>query len=159
MATDHATQLGKLIGNFQSLETVLRVFLDKVSASTSPRLPPGKTYFGLRAGEEVAVNAFTNFDSLDQLIDKYNAVVRAKDHALQIDASIVAVRDLLAHGRIAADSPDETRLTIIKFDRPLNGTVHVTDSAMMTNQWCQERIDLVRMQLEKVARALEAIAV
>lgn len=53
MATDHATRLGKLIGNFQSLETVLRVFLDKVSAPTSPRFPQGKTYFGLHAGEEV----------------------------------------------------------------------------------------------------------
>lgn len=159
MATDHATQLGKLIGNFQSLETVLRVFLDKMSASTSPRLPQGKTYFGLRAGEEVPVNAFTNFDTLGQLVEKYNAVVRAKDSSLLVDAGVVAVRDLLAHGRIAADSPDETRLTVIKFDRPLNATVRVTDSAMMTNQWCQERIDLVRMQLEKVARALETIAV
>lgn len=105
------------------------------------------------------MNAFTNFDGLGQLIDKYNVVVRAKDQALEVDTTVVAVRDLLAHGRIAADSPDETRLTIIKFDRPLNGSVRVTDSAMMTNEWCQERIDLVRMQLEKVARALETIAV
>ena len=159
MATDHATRLGKLIGNFQSLETVLRVFLDKVSASTSPRLPQSKTYFGLRAGEEVPVNAFTNFDTLGQLICSYNAVVGAKDQALKVDATVVAVRDLLAHGRIAADSPDETRLTIIKFDRPLNASVRVSDSATMANEWFQERIDLVRTQLEKVARALDTIAV
>ena len=159
MATDHATQLGKLIGNFQSLETVLRTFLDKMSAATAPRLPQGKTYFGLQIGEEVPVNAFTNFDSLGQLIEKYNAAVRVKDQALVVDAAIVTVRDLLAHGRVAADSPDEARLTIVKFSPPLNGTVRVTDSAMMTNQWCQERIDVVRMQIEKVARALETIAV
>ena len=105
------------------------------------------------------MNAFTNFDSLGQLIEKYNAAVRVKDQALVVDAAIVTVRDLLAHGRVAADSPDEARLTIVKFSPPLNGTVRVTDSAMMTNQWCQERIDVVRMQIEKVARALETIAV
>ena len=159
MATDHATQLGKLIGNFQSLETLLRTFLHRMSAATAARLPEGKTYFGLQVGEEVPVNAFTNFDSLGQLIEKYNAVVQAKAQALVVDATIVAVRDLLAHGRVTADSPDEARLTIIKFSRPLNGVVLVTDSAMMTNQWCQERIDVVRMQIEKVARALETIAV
>jgi hypothetical protein len=159
MATDHATRLGKLVGNLQSLETVLRFFLDKALASISPRLPEGKTYFGLRAGEEVPVNAFTNFDFLSDLIAKYNAIVQAKDQALLVDASVVAVRDLLAHGRIAADSPDEARLVIIKFDRPKNGSVRVTDSAMMTDDWCQERIDLVRAQIEKVGRARETIAV
>ena len=157
MAANHATQLGKLIGNLQSLETVLRCFIDRVSMS--PRLPQGKTYFGLHVGEEVPENAFTNFDTLGQLIEKYNTVVRATNKALLVDVGVVAVRDLLAHGRIAADLPDETQLVIIKFDHPSNGTVRVTDSAMMTNQWCQERIDLIRMQCKKVARALETIAI
>ena len=159
MAMDHATRLGKITGNLQSLETMLRVFLDRRSGPDSPRLPQGKTCFGPQPGEEVPVNAFTNFDTLGQLITKFNALVAARDQSFAVEEAVVAVRDLLAHGRIAADSEDEAQLTILKFDKPKDGTVRVTDCAIMTDRWFDERIDLVRAQIEKVARALEAIAV
>lgn len=159
MATDHVMRLGKIIGNLQSLETMLRMFLDRVFTSTSPRLPAGKTYFGLQPGEQVPENAFTNFDTLGQLVAKFNAVVAQRDQGLTIDESVVALRDLLAHGRIAADSPDEARLTILKFAKPERGTVRVTECAMMTDQWCDERNDLVHAQIEKIARALETLTV
>ncbi len=159
MATDHVTHLGKIIINLQALETGLRAFLHQHSGSASPRLPNGKTYFGLQVGEEVPANAFTNFDTLGQLVAQFNAVVETKDKTLTIDNAVVALRDLMVHGRTAADSQDETRITILKFDKPKEGIVRVTDCAMMTNQWCEERTTFIFAQIEKVMRALKTVAV
>jgi len=153
MAANHVTYLGKVIGNLHSLEIALRFFLDKLNPASSPHLPVGKSYYQLQSGDLVPENAFTNFDTLGELVDKYNAAIRQRDPNLVIDRGVVQVRDLMAHGRVFADAPDEARLAIIKFDRPQNGSVRVTDSALMTEQWFQGRIDFVRAQLKKVDRA------
>ena len=153
MAENHIVYLGKLIGNIQSFETALRFFLDRLNPASSPCLPAGKFYYQLRVGDSVPENAFTNFDTLGDLVDKYNRAIRQKDAALVVDRSVVLLRDLLAHGRVFADAPDETRLAIIKFDRPEEGSARVTDCALMTEQWFQDRIDFVLAQLKKVEQA------
>jgi hypothetical protein len=151
MAANHVMYLGKVIGNLHSLEIALRLFLDRLNPG--PYLPAGKSYYQLQAGDSVPENAFTNFDTLGDLVDKYNEAICKKDTALLIDRSVVQLRDLLAHGRVSADAPDETRLAIIKFDRPQNGSVRVTDCAQMTEKWFKDRIDFARAQLEKVEQA------
>jgi len=153
MAVNHVMYLGKVIGNLHSLEIALRAFLDRLNPASSPHLPAGKSYYQLQIGDSVPENAFTNFDTLGDLVDKYNAAMRQKNPDLLVDCSVVQLRDLMAHGRVSADAPDETRLAIIKFARPHNGSVRVTDCALMTEQWFQGRIDFVRAQLEKVAQA------
>jgi len=155
MATNHVIFLGKVIGNLHSLEIALRSFLNKLSPASSPGLPAGKSYYQLQAGDSVPENAFTNFDSLGDLVDKYNVAVGKNKPNLLVDRGVVQLRDLMAHGRVSADSPDEARLAIIKFDRPQNGTVRVTDCALMTKQWFQDHITFVRAQLEKVTQALK----
>ena len=152
MASNHALLLGKLIGNLQSLEIGIRVFLHRCSDSSSHQTPT-RSHYNLKVGDEVPEDAFTNYDSLGDLIKKYNSIIQSKDPNLVIDISVVQIRDLVAHGRVSAPEPDETKLEIVKFGKPSNGKVIVADCATMTDQWLQEKIDFVRSQLEIVAKA------
>ncbi len=140
MAANYAMYLGKVISNLHSLEIALRIFLDRLNPGSSPHLPAGKSYYQLQVGDSVPENAFTNFDTLGDLVDKYNEAIRKKDTTLLVDRSVIQLRDLMAHGRVSADAPDETRHAIIKFAKPKNGSVQVTDCALMTEQWFQDRI-------------------
>src|SRR5687768_4030867 len=98
MAKDHALRLGKLVGSFQSLECLLRFYLRGV-ATNAAATHLGRPYFELQAGELVPIDDVANYDSLGQLLSKYNEDVARRDPALRVDASIVNTRDLLAHGR------------------------------------------------------------
>lgn len=158
MAKNHALLLGKLIGNLHSLETLLRVFLNNKNLAASPGIPMGKSHFQLQVGDFVPENAFTNFDSFGALVSKYNNAISQKNVTLRVDDRVVRIRDLLAHGRVSADSIDASRLAIIKFEKPTKGHVRVSDSALMTEWWFQEHIDLVRAQIEKVDQALKKSA-
>jgi hypothetical protein len=99
----HACALGRLVGNFQSLELVIRTFL------YSRRDPPHrgfrfrKSMSHLKPGDEVPGNAYTSFDTLGQLIGRFNRIAAKRFPAMAIDPSIVTVRDALAHGRVWSD--------------------------------------------------------
>ena len=155
MAENHGLLLGALIGNLHSLETLLRTFLNNKNPASSLSVPMGKSHFQLQVGDIVPESAFTNFDSLGALVRKYNAAMSQKNATLLVDDRVVRIRDLLAHGRVSADLTDASRLAIIKFDKPTKSYVRVSDSALMTEHWFQEHIDLVRAQFEKVAQALK----
>ena len=150
MANDHVLRLGKLLGNLQSLECMLRFYLlkrDKGALSLS--------YWALQVGDEIPSDAFSNYDSLGKMLDKFNVDVASRDAKLKLDPSVVAIRDLLAHGRVAADKEDTSRLRIVKFGLPSGGKVQVVASAVMSDDWFDPNIALVYEQVVKVGKALE----
>ncbi len=154
MAKNHVVQLGKLVGNLQSLEALLRIYLLKIGArSGGPRLK--SSYWNLSPGDEVAEDEFTNYDSLGDLIKKFNTDIASRDPSLALDEGVVGVRDLLAHGRVAADAEDETRLAIMKFEKPARGKVRVAASALMDDAWFAKNIKLVFEQIERVHTAIQ----
>lgn len=159
MADNHALHLGKLVGNLQSLEALLRFYLLKIAQKQTPPASAGPSYWRMSVGDVVPEDAFTNYDSLGALINKFNADVQSRDATLCIDSSVVSVRDLLAHGRMASDSPDPSRLKIVKFDRPTSGNVKVVAAALMDDAWFKTKNDLVFAQLEHVQAASERFAV
>ena len=95
MATDHVLLLGTLVGNFQSLECLLRFYLQALAAKTGAAAP-GKPYCDLTVGEVVSIDEVSNYDTLGKLVQKYNADVVQRDPALKVDDSVVRTRDLLA---------------------------------------------------------------
>ncbi len=148
MAKNHALNLGKLVGNLQSLETLLRFFLKKKNPNAAT-----KSMAPFVVGQSRDEDEFTNYDTLGVLIEKYNECVVRKDRSLLVDSGVVRLRDLLAHGRVSAEAADETRLTIVKFSKPCGGNVTVVDSALMSEQWFVENQQWVREQLDLVASA------
>ena len=149
MATNHAMTLGMLVGNLHSLEAMMRLSLLSTEAGRS-QVP----YWDLRVGDVVPVDAFTNYDSLSRIVSKYNSWVSQYDPTLQVDPAVIEIRDLIAHGRVAASSRDEATLTIMKFDRPSGNSVSVTAFALMSNEWFKSHNTLVRVQIEHVQKAL-----
>jgi hypothetical protein len=140
---EHDSHLGKLLGNLQSLEFILRAYLQKYSIPTPIATTPiGTSFYTLPIGTELPENEITNYDSLGVLIDKFNNMAKSKGIA-QLDKKIVDIRDLLAHGRISSLTVDMQILHLIKFSRPNNGTVKIIFNEVMTKEWFKENIRLV----------------
>lgn len=158
MAADHVLKLGKLLGNLQSLEAVLRVYLLKIGEKKRPRKKVQHSYWNLSVGDVIDEDEFSNYDSLGILVRKFNDDVRARDKSLVIDPVVVDVRDLLAHGRVAGESENTATLRILKFSKPVKGQVTVVASALMDDAWFAKHIPLAYEQIMKVGKAIERYA-
>ena len=145
--------MGRLVVNLQSLEFALRAFL--YGHETNWEKAEGPAFLeDIEQGSSVPDNAFTNYDTLPELIAKYNAIVQTEDAGLALDEDLKRIRDALAHGRIASKSPSpEVPSKLVKYDRPRNGNVRVTDCYMLTEEWFHHNINHVLENIEKIVKA------
>ena len=159
----HPLQLGKIVAHFQSLEFAIRFFL--LDAEARDRRdrgdPPLQTvsYNKLKAGDWVEEDAVTNFDTLGELIEKYNKRISSVDQSLCLDPGIVELRDALAHGRVAR-SGQSKHMRLLKFDRPRKAPTDrskkqccVTFAVEMTPTWFERQIGGTLAEIRKVVDA------
>jgi hypothetical protein len=144
---EYTFDVGKLIVNLHSLEFALRAFLWNREGGSSWAFLES-----LREGNRVQENAFTNYDTLRQLIAKYNGFVSSPFPDLQVDPSLADLRDALAHGRLASNRPSPP-LRLLKFGRPTGSCVSVTYSIVVDDIWLSEQKTRVRLELEKIMEA------
>jgi hypothetical protein len=130
----HANQLGSLVANFHSLEFVLRIFLNRLPNARSIGVPLGTNIYTLAVGTELPENDLTSYETLGELIKRYNLEVTAHKAGDPIDPSLVIVRDALAHGRVSSNEIDEP-LRLLKFDKPSKGYVRITFNELMNEPW------------------------
>ena len=149
---EHACELGKLLGNLQSLELGLRSFLYHQQDPPHSPAAQGSSLLAPLVGDEVPENAFTDWSSLGQLVDRFNARVSVSDPTLVVDRSVVDLRDMLVHGRLSASSAAPP-LRLVKFDKPVKGRARVTFSAEITLDWLKSSVTRVRHEIEIVQRA------
>ncbi len=152
----HALALGHLVGNFQSLEFALRGFLLNDKVASGKVILPLEDLNTMNEGDVVHLNAFTNYDNLGQLIDKYNNHTKILSARLTIDRTLVKIRDATAHGRVSGDAP-EPPYRLLKFGKPINDKVEVTFSVLMTIDWFNEQISRVYNAITKVSEANERL--
>jgi len=149
---EHARYLGKLVANFQSLEFILRAFLQQLPTAPPVGLAHGTDIYSFPVGREVPENELTNFDSLGQLVKKFNSEMKRRG-LNEIDEHLIAVRDALAHGRVSAANPnDEMRL--LKFSKPKNGRVRVEFNEVMSAAWFKGQLIRVHEAILAVQRHL-----
>ena len=148
-ARTHCLMLGQIIANLQSLELRLRsyLYMNQVKQDSSKKGPEGWDVFFLKKGASVIENAFSNYDSLDELITKYNNLVASDEE--QVDQTITDIRDLLAHGRTVSPIA-ALDLRIFKFSRATNGRVTVTHAEDMTPEWLNQKNQQVLAAMRKV---------
>lgn len=137
-----------MVGNLHSLEFALRAFLHKQNADE-----PQANHQDFRVGGLVPENSFTNYDSLGGLIEKFNAVVEL---TFRVALDLVALRDMLAHGRIASKSEGLFPMELVKFGKPKNKMVSVEAVAIMDAEWFKTKINLVYQQILKVVKASQS---
>ncbi|MBI5856700.1 MAG: hypothetical protein HZB42_03535 [Sphingobacteriales bacterium] len=145
----YVLNLGKLVGNLHSLEFILRMVLQKIPDAKPKNLPYGLDIYDLPVGTEISESEFTSYDSLRELISKFNDFA-AKNKSIPIDSSIISIRDAIAHGRISALKMDAP-LHLIKFSRPVDGKVKITFNEVLTEEWFKVNIELVRNAIEIVS--------
>jgi len=150
----HPLNLGKLLVNFQSLELILRAFLFKIEEISGSPLAKLINFNELREGEEVPENAFTNYDTLKELIEKYNNNPTILAAGLRIDKTLVDIRDAIAHGRVSSSTPSSP-CRLLKFSRPANNRTKVTFSILLTPEWYNEQLPRVQKAAITVAEALK----
>ena len=127
---EHTKYLGKLLANLQSLEFLLRAFLNRLPGARPIGLPYGTDIYSSPVGSELPENDITSYDSLSELLTKVNEEMKRRG-APGIDKKLVDLRDALADGRVSAALPDEN-MRLLKFDKPQNGKVRVVFNEVMT---------------------------
>ncbi|MBI4216365.1 MAG: hypothetical protein HY687_03105 [Chloroflexi bacterium] len=144
--------LGRTIGNLHSLELLLRVFLHHMDKSRYGTPPPEVHLDKIKVGDVVHEIYFTNYDSLGDLVNKYNTVISQKAQALCVDGVVVKLRDALAHGRVLSRQPGPP-FQLYKFQKPSNGQVVVEDVADLNENELNRYIHLTFKEAKKVEAA------
>jgi hypothetical protein len=134
----HLLNVGYLVVTLQSIEYSARVAIGVLSEKRwrAPDFPR------LQKGDWVPEDAVTDFAPLGTVLRRFNELAPAQ---YRVDARrLVALRDLLAHGRlISAAAARETRnhlpLVIVKFGQVKAGRVPVIACDEMTEKWFQEQ--------------------
>ncbi|MGS5085950.1 hypothetical protein ACVC7V_05495 [Hydrogenophaga sp. A37] len=158
-AAEHSSNLGKLVHNFQSLETWLRVVLLKLESAQRPtsRLD----FESMTIGTMISVDALTDYSDLATLCRRFNRHMEAKDAQI-LNVSLVDIRDAIAHGRILG-TPNGFPLRLVKFSKPTSGQVKLVVNEIMDHNWfslqllrTHRAIELVRAEAEHIALAMPA---
>ena len=123
-ANDHALGLGRLMGNLQSLEATIRIFLARADPS---------------------INSITG-GTLGQLVGEYNDQLANGEYP--IDMQVVTIRNAVAHGLVIAPSNMSLSLTLNK-SLPLT-LFHDGVSYPMTVDWFHDQQALVRDQINHI---------
>jgi len=152
---EYVVRLGKLVANLHSLEYLLRMFLySRIDQPHTP-FPPGESLEIYKIGNRVPLNAISSFDTLNQLIVRYNNHV---DSAHKVGIWVVDLRDALAHGRVASDTPFGP-YTLVKANKPDNSKlVEITYSQVLTLEWLKIQVHGVRDEMLKVMNAMKPLA-
>jgi hypothetical protein len=143
--------MGRILVNFHALEVALRHFFKGYEARLAPPSPavPDKP---MHVGQVVPLETYSAYDSLNGLIKSYNAVV-VKSHAqFVLEATLVELRDALAHGRVWGTEPP---LQLLKFSKPTKGGAGVTvlQADTMDETWLEAQNTRVLRETAKVFKA------
>lgn len=149
---EHAKHLGGLVANFHSLEFLLRTFLQNLPDARPMGVPHGTNIYSFAVGTELSESELTSYDSLGQLIKKYNKEMKKRGLPL-IDETLVEVRDAIAHGRVSSDIADDMQL--LKFSKPANGRVRITFNEKLTEDWFKNQKKRVFEAIQEVYKRVE----
>jgi len=156
-SNDIPANIGKIVANLQSLEFALRLILDELQGIHGAGKGTQIDFMKLTVGEWVPENYFTNYDTLNQLIQKVNSELHSHGLSERVDDSLVELRDALAHGRVLALNPDGP-YRILKFSKTRDGNVQVTVSVDITPDWLSQQIKRTANELQKVVRLGQALS-
>lgn len=92
----------------------------------------------LKPGDKVPGNAYTSFDTLGQLIGRFNRI---------------AAKRFLAHGRVWSDIAGPT-LHLLKFSKPKGAVAQVEFSEVMSIEYLNVQTRRVHTEIMKVATVL-----
>lgn len=142
---EQATYIGKILGNLQGLELMLRLFLYEKTGPQDTTLH----LENLEKDDWVQENPITNYNSLRVLVKKVNEQLENLGVSDRLDDSLVDLRDTIAHGRVTSLHP-QGPCRLLKFSRPMNGQVQVTTAITLSSRWLKEQLKRTASEMRKV---------
>ncbi len=130
---DYRLKLGNLWANLAVLEFAVRVTLYLLDTPREQRLPPTFKIANLPVGVDIPETWLTGWNYFAPLIEEYNRRCSAIGR-VGIDENVGKLRNSLAHGSITAPTVDHP-MTLVRYDRPRDGTVRVIEKHVMTLEW------------------------
>lgn len=140
-AEKHAQDIGRIVGQLQSIEFLLRWWLAKRNGH--------EIVLPSHVGQVLNVTPVTDYRTMGQLIKAYNSQLNAEEANYQLDMKIVEIRDALAHGRVLAIG-DEAFLTLYRFSKPTNGQVETTAITSLSNEALAADIDMLQAEFVRL---------
>jgi hypothetical protein len=139
---DYVERLGRLQTALHKLEFGLRVFLFRAEGHQ-----PVVDLNTVKIGDKVAVTALTDFASLKELVDRYNAKV---DPRATIGRDVVELRNAIAHARIFSFT-QQPPFRLVRFGKPNGGLAEVMNVVdNLDAQWFTAHEALVEKEVKKV---------
>jgi hypothetical protein len=133
--------------NLQALESHLRYFLARLHKQDIAFPKVGDT--------SVTENYMTNFMSLGDLVDEYNASLSGEEASkFAVDRNAVKVRDAIAHGRLVTDV-ESFPARLWKFGRAESGHVPIESGELLTDEWLRKTRIMIDAQRGKVSDCLK----
>ncbi len=151
---EYAYYLGRLHSSLTTFEFALRGYLYAKGNPPHNSFPFDVSFTHLKIGDIVPENALTDYSTLTQLIDRYNALMKPVYPEAIVDISIVNLRDALAHGRIITNDPTKD-LVLLKFSKPIKGSdsAIVTYSQELTIEWLDQQVEHIYAEIIKIQTA------
>lgn len=156
---DPAHAMGRVLGNLQSLEFSLRLFLYDLGGFNQPATGDAQAvvnFSDASVGTWLPMTPLTSYDTLSQLIAKVNAEFAARSFQERIDPTMTDLRDALTHGRVLSRWP-QGPLRLVKSSKPQNNEVQVTVSVALTEDWFKVQVRRTLGEIEKVVRVSQAL--
>ena len=127
-------ELGGLWGNFLSLDAVLRGFQHRLPNAKPIGIPHGMDVYSYPVGTEFPISPLANMEFFSSLVESYNKEAVARGLGSPIDASLVVLRNALAHGFVSTDVK-EGPMRLLKFGPSRPGFVKITVNETMDLAW------------------------
>jgi hypothetical protein len=153
---EYSLGIGRVFVNLHALEFSIRLFLQELN----PDSPPNSLKIitsKLKVGQSLPVDALTNYDTMGELISKYNMAIESSHPQYTVDKSIPNLRDALAHGRVWSANPNPPT-QLVKFSKPTkDGMTTVTHVELMDSDWLKKQTTHIHAEIVKVYKAGQAL--
>jgi hypothetical protein len=131
---------------------MIRAFLQTLPGARPLGIESGQDIYSFAIGSELRESELTSYDSLGQLIDKYNREAQRRQQP-EIDRALVELRDALAHGRVSAAATSDS-LRLLRFEKPKDGRVKVSFNQELSTEWLSAQKVRVRDALFAVSSSM-----
>jgi hypothetical protein len=154
----HASLLGQIVGNLLTIELFARTAIALRETKGNLRLV--KPFLpSIKQDEWVELTPLSNEEDMTWALDGYNNTVKKSRPDLMVDRKeIVGLRDAIAHGRaFGINAPGAGKhLVLLKFGKkPEKGKAQVLLRIDMTEEWFNQKIELLSRTINKLAEAME----
>lgn len=151
LADNYSDGLGKILVNLMALEFSLRM---RLSYDDPKEKRLVTSFHELKVGQSAPINSVTSFESLKDLLNRYNNALCENESNLKVGPDIVLLRDSLVHGRALSETETGDSM-LVKFSAIRDGVVRVEFAQTLSPDWIKAHVEMVYSAVIKVHESMK----